>query len=141
MAKRGRPPMREERVCPTPETAIKLRRDPVQEAAAAFRESDGKRGLAPEQEQALFGIRRAYALITAPVRVRVQLYERRDRAHSELSKAAWALIDRYCDWGDAVHARGLSVMRALDLILDDGERENLPLDEVAEFLSLWPERR
>lgn len=137
----GRPAMREERVCPTAETLAKLVRDPVMLAAEDWRHTSGRKGLDPELEQALFAIRRAYSLIVAPVAVRAQLYERRDKGRSEISDAAWKLIERYCDWGDELHRRGMSVLAALELLLDDGNLRwtEETIDEVRDYLILWNE--
>jgi hypothetical protein len=136
---RRQPVLREERVCPTVETAAKLKRDPLELAAQAFRATDGRDGLSPEREEAVILIRRAYHIITAPVASRVADYLRTDRSHGEMSdNAAW-LVAHYNDWANAVYARGLSVYRALDVLLDDAEREwhGRDLEKVNALAQIW----
>ena len=125
-----RPPVRRrERVEPTPETAAKLSDDPLRYWL--------ERGdLTPDHERACYAIRRAVHALTLPVAVRAQNLERRDRASGEWTDAMSALIERYCDWADAMHRRRLSVCRALDSIMDDGYRWPR-LDTLRAALDVW----
>jgi len=139
MAGRRQPVLREERICATVETAAKLKRDPLELAALAYRTTDGRDGLAPDLEQAVSRIRRAYSLITAPAAVRGQMYERRARGLASASDWAWKQIDRYCDWCDELVRRNMRVGRALAVILDDGEREwhGRDLEAVRGYAQIW----
>ncbi|HEX6992162.1 MAG TPA: hypothetical protein VF151_09755 [Gemmatimonadales bacterium] len=130
---------REERICATVETLAKLRRDPLLIAAEDWRRTEGRDGLSPEHESAVLSIRAAYAIITAPVASRVADLLRTGRAHGEMSDSAARLVDRYGDWADELYRRGLSVYRALDVILDDGEREwhGRDLEAVREYAAVW----
>lgn len=136
--RRGRPPRRVERIEATPETRAKLTRDPLFELMLAEQREEGS-GLTSDQWGAAIQIREAYEILTAPVALRLHRYEPEIASgRSEWGRRASALVEAYCDWGDAVHRRGLSVIRILDMLHEDRPVE---LETLRVALDLWPHVR
>lgn len=94
----------------TPETLKKLRPDPIWKMAEAL----GSEGL-----QAAHEIRDAVNIIAAPVRIRLQKWERQDPSFSENeAERAVRLQYRYNSWVDRMTDRKLPVGPALDMIVE-----------------------
>ena len=100
----------EPRTSPTPETARKLKADPLWRMAP---------DLSSEGLQAAHEIREAVNLIAAPLRVRVQKWERQDRSYSEHeSERSVRLQQRYNSWVDMMTAKKMPVGPSLDVIIE-----------------------
>lgn len=104
------------RVMPTPETLRKLKPDPLWRMAHDL----GSEGL-----QAAHEIREAVGIIAAPLRIRIQRWERQDRSFGEHeTERAVRLQRRYNSWVDGMTEKKSPVGPALDLIVDGlGGRE------------------
>ena len=127
--KRGRP-KRAPVDLGTDETRARLQQDPLQR----LRETGF---LSPEHEAACYAIRAAVRALTATVALRVQCFERMDRGHGEWSEELSSLVERYCDWADAMHRRGLSVIKALDALMDDGLSPRGNPMVIRQALDIW----
>ena len=129
MRKRGRP-KRDPVDQGTEETRARLQQDPIQR----LRETGF---LTPEHGSACYSIRSAVRALTAPVALRIQCFERMDRSHGEWPEELSNLIERYCDWADEMHRKGLSVIKALDALLDDGLTSQGNPMVIRQALDVW----
>ena len=102
--------MGEKRDTATPETLKKLKPDPLWKMASDL----GSEGL-----QAAHELRDAVNIIAAPVKIRLQKWERQDASFGENeTERAVRLQHRYNSWVDRMTERKLPVGPALDMIVD-----------------------
>lgn len=98
------------RVSPTPETRRKLKPDPLWQLAEE---------LGAERIQASHEIRDAVVMISAPLRIRVQRWEREERGHGEYeTERAVRIQQRYNAWVDVMTEAKTPVGPALDMIVE-----------------------
>jgi hypothetical protein len=103
--KAGRP-RKEERIGPTPETALKHHPDPLQ---------------ACEAEHQAYGleIARTHAALTGRLNARAQAYEQRGRSHGDaLDKIKSHRIERYNDWRNWLKANIAYPHAVIDIIVE-----------------------
>jgi hypothetical protein len=105
------------RVSPTPETRRKLKPDPLWQMAEE---------LGAERLQASHEIREAVLLISAPLSIRVQRWEREERGHGEYeTERAVRIQQRYNAWVDMMSEAKVPVGPALDMIVEGGSAREI----------------
>lgn len=122
---------REERVGATPQTLAKLKPDPIMVMRLQWdRAGDDPRawggpvrpGLSAEHEDAVMSIRDACQIITGHLDTRLASWMRKDKSYEgdNWPDPVKRLVEKFNDWADAMHRKHLSVMCALDNIIDEG---------------------
>ena len=102
--------MGERRVNPTPETVQKLKPDPLWQMASE---------LGSDRIQAAHEIRQAFKIISAPLSIRVQQWERRDQSYDDHESIRTIHVQqRYNGWVDSMSKEMIPVGSALDLIIE-----------------------